>query len=238
MLERLGGEVAQAVAGGLGAGQGAAVGQTLAGQDAAVEAVNDALVLAEEVADLAGTDADIAGGRIGELADMAVELRHEALAEAHDLRIGLALRVKVGAALAAAHGERGQRVLQDLLKAQELDDGEVHAGMEAKTALVGANGGIKLNAVTAVDADVAGVVDPGNTEFNHTLGLDKALEQAGLFPFGVLVDYQLQGLEDLPYCLQKLRLMAVTTFDVFIDALEILVVQHKRLLLFVMYFPV
>ena len=48
-LEHLVGEVAQAVAGGLGAGQGAAVAQALAGEHA-VEFVADALVLAEQVA--------------------------------------------------------------------------------------------------------------------------------------------------------------------------------------------
>ena len=69
------------------------------------------------------------------------ELGHEALAEAHDLSVGLALGVKVGAALAAAHGQGGQSVLEDLLKAQELDDGQVDVLAEPQAALVGADGG-------------------------------------------------------------------------------------------------
>ena len=65
--------------------------------------VADALVLAEQVADLTAADVDVAGGNVGELADVAAQLGHEGLAEAHDLSVGLALRVEVGAALAAAH---------------------------------------------------------------------------------------------------------------------------------------
>ena len=108
MLESFGGEVAQAVAGGLGTCEGAAVAEPLAGEHTAVKTVDNALVLAEEVADLSRADADVTGGSVGKLADVAVELGHKALAETHDLSVGLAFRVKIGAALAAAHGERGQ----------------------------------------------------------------------------------------------------------------------------------
>ena len=62
-------EVDQAVAGGLGAGQGAAVGEALAGEHALVP-VGQALVLAEQVADLPGAHADIAGGYVGVRADV------------------------------------------------------------------------------------------------------------------------------------------------------------------------
>ena len=51
-------------------------------------------------------------------ADVPVQLAHEALAEAHDLVVALALRVEVAAALAAAHRQRGQAVLEDLLEAR------------------------------------------------------------------------------------------------------------------------
>jgi len=46
--------------------------------------------------------------------DVLAQLGHEGLAEAHDLVVGLALGVKVAAALAAAHGQGRQAVLQDL----------------------------------------------------------------------------------------------------------------------------
>ena len=107
--------------GGLGAGQRAAIGQALAGEYAFIQA-GDALVLTVEVADLAAAHADVAGGHVDVLADVAVQLGHEALAEGHDFLVGLALGVKVRAALAAADGQTRQRVLEDLLKAQEFDD--------------------------------------------------------------------------------------------------------------------
>ena len=93
--------------------------------------IPDALVLTEQVADLTATDVDVAGGNVGELADVAAQLGHEGLAEAHDLGVGLALRVEVGTALAAAHRQRGQGVLENLLEAKELDDGLGHGRVEA-----------------------------------------------------------------------------------------------------------
>ena len=94
-------EVDEPVAGGLRARQRSAVGQALACEHAFPH-ILDALVLAEHETHLAGARADVAGRHVGVGADMAVELRHEALAEAHDLQVGLALRVEVAAALAAA----------------------------------------------------------------------------------------------------------------------------------------
>ena len=53
---------------------------------------------------------------------MTVQFGHKGLAEAHDFGIRLALRVEVGAALAATDGQAGEGVFEDLLEAQELDD--------------------------------------------------------------------------------------------------------------------
>ncbi len=100
--------------------------------------------------------------------------------------------------------------------------------MEAQAALVGADGRVELNAVAAVDLDLAVVVHPGDTELNDTLGLDKALQQGILFPLGMLVDHQLQRLKDLADGLQELRLMSVALFHAFIHALQILVGQHDN----------
>ena len=44
------------------------------------------------------------------------------------------LGVKVRAALGAAHGQGGEGVLEDLLEAQELDDGQRHRGVEPQAA--------------------------------------------------------------------------------------------------------
>ena len=120
----------------MGSGKRAAVSKPFACQDCAVKTVGDTLVLAEEEADFPSADADIACGNVCELADMPVKFRHEALAETHDFCIGFAFRIKVGAALAAAHRQRGQRILQDLLKPEKLQDGEIDGGVEAKSAFI------------------------------------------------------------------------------------------------------
>ena len=113
------GEIDRAVAGGFGTNQRAAVVEALAGQHAA-EAVGQLLVLAEQVADLAAAHADVAGGHVGVGADVAEQLGHERLAETHDFVVALALGIEVAAALAAAHHDRRQAVLEDLLEGQEL----------------------------------------------------------------------------------------------------------------------
>ena len=88
----------------------------------------------------------------------------------------LPLGSKSRAALAAAHGQRGQGVLEHLLEGQELEDAEVHRGVEAQPALVGADGAVHLDPEAAVDLDLALVVHPGDAEHDHALGLDDALE--------------------------------------------------------------
>ena len=139
---------------------------------------------------------------------MAAQLSHEGLAEAHDLSVGLALRVEVGTALAAAHRQRGQGVLENLLEAKELDDGQVDRRVEAQTALVGADRGVELHTVAAVDLNLALVVNPGHAELDGALRLDDALQYTGLLVLRVLLDNRLQGLEDLANGLQELRLIS------------------------------
>ena len=114
-------EVAETVAGSLGTGQRAAPFKSLAGKNAGVF-VAETLVLAIEEADFTAAHTDIAGRNVGISADMLAELGHEALAESHDFTIALALGVKIGTALAAADGESGKAVLENLFEAEELDD--------------------------------------------------------------------------------------------------------------------
>ena len=235
-LQGLGGEVAQAVAGRLSAGQRTTEGQALAGEHAALEAVGQALVLAEQVADLAAADADVTGGAVHELADVAVQLGHEALAEAHDFHVALALGVEVRAALAAAHGQGGQAVLEGLLKAQELQDALVDRGMEAQTALVGADGAVELHTVAAVDLDLAFVIDPGHTEADDTLRLDQTLDQSGLLIFGVLLHDGLDALQHLADSLQKFGLIGIALSQTIVNTLQVFIRQHNRILLFPVYF--
>ena len=180
------GEVHGAVAGRLGTDQRAAPAEALAGEDAG-ELVAEALVLAEHEADLTAAHADVAGRARPCRADVPLQLGHERLAEPHHFVVALALGVEVRAALAAAHGQRGQRVLEDLLEGQELQDAQVHGGMEPQAALVRADGAVHLDAEATVDLDLAVVVDPGHAEHEHALRLDDALEHLRFAVGGVPV---------------------------------------------------
>ena len=231
-LQSLSGEVAQAVAGSLGTGQRTAEGQALAGEHTALEAVGQALVLAEHIADLTAADTDITGGAVHELADVAVQLGHEALAEAHHFHVALAVGIKVRAALAAAHGQGGQAVLEGLLKAEELQDALIDRGMEAQAALVGADGAVELDAVAAVHLDLALIIDPGHTEGDDALGLDHALDQACLLVFGMLLHHGLDALQHLADSLQELRLIGIALCKAIVNALQVFIRQHNRILLF------
>jgi hypothetical protein len=117
-----------------GTDQGTTPGTALAGEHAG-ELVAQALVLAEHEADLATAHADVAGGHVGELAHVAPQFGHEALAETHHFIVALALGVEIAAAFATAHGQGGEAVLEGLLEAQELQDAEVHAGVETQPPL-------------------------------------------------------------------------------------------------------
>ena len=227
-LEHLGGQVAKTVAGGLGTGQGAAVGQALAGEDTRLVGVAQAAILAEQIADLTGAHADVAGGHVGELADVTVELGHEALAKTHDLSVALALGIEVAAALAAADGQTGEAVLQDLLEAQELQDGQVDGGMEPQAALIGADGGVELDTVAAVDLHLALVIYPGHPEAHHALGLHEGLDDAVGLVLGVFIHNEIQALQDFQDGLVELFLIGVPGDDLGVYPLQILAVQHNH----------
>ena len=213
--------VDSAVAGGLGTDQGTAVAQALAGEHAVLPHALQAAVLAIQVANLAAAHAHITGGNVDVGPDVTIQSRHEALAETHDLGVGLAGGIKVGTALGAADGEAGQAVLEGLLEAQELDDALIHVLLEAQAALVGADGAVELAAPAAVGVPLAVVVAPHNAEGEHTLGLDHAVQQVDLLILGVLLDDRLQRGQDLLDGLHELGLVAMLGSDVLQNAGQI-----------------
>ena len=223
MLQGLDQIVHSAETGGLGAQDGTAGDNGLAGHGTELGTTDDAAILAIQVADLTAAHAQVAGGAVDVLADVAIQLGHEGLAETHDLGIAAAAGVEVGAALGTADGQTGHSVLKDLLEAQELDDGQVDGGIEAQTALEGTEGRVVLNAVAAVDVPLVVVVLPGHAELDGALGLDHALQQAGLLILGVGVDDGLQRGQDLLNGLQKLGLVGVLGLGGLNDALNVLV---------------
>jgi len=140
--------------------------------------------------------------------------------------------VEVRAALAAAHGQGGQAVLEDLLKAEELQDALIDRRMEAQATLVGADGAVELDAVAAVHLDLALVIDPGYTEGNDALRLDQTLDEAGLLVLGMLLHDGLDALQDLADSLQEFGLVGIALFQALVDTLQIFIRQHNDILLF------
>ena len=86
----------------------------------------------------------------------------------------------------------GKRILEDLLEAEKLKDGEVDSGMEAETTLVGAESGVELHTVPLVDLALALVVFPDHAELDDALWNRADLE--GLLVLGILLE-QAGGLQ-------------------------------------------
>ena len=204
------GEVHSAVARGFLAHEGATPCQPLTGEHARLVLVHQAAVLAKQEADFAPTHADVTRGDVAVFADVAPQFSHEGLAEAHDFGVGLALRVEVGPAFAAADGQTGERVFEDLFKAKEFDDAQVHARVESQTALVGAKCGVELDTEAAVDAHVVVIVDPRDAEDDLTLRLAEALDEAVVGVVRVFFQDDLQRVEHLGNCLVELGFSRVS----------------------------
>src|SRR5690606_1812258 len=133
--------------------------------------------------------------------------------ETHDLCIGLTLGVEVRAALTAAHGQGGERVLEGLLESQELEDGQIHRGVKAHPALVRANSGAVLDAEGTIDVDLALIVDPGDAELNRAFGFNQALQKPLFGVARVAFDEWPEAAHDLVDRLHELRLVWIAGLD-------------------------
>ncbi len=80
----------------------------------------------------------------------------------------------------------GQSILEDLLEAQEFQDGQIDGRVQAETALVWSEGGVELDSVAAVDLDLVLVVFPDNSELDDALRDRNDLE--GGLVFGMLFE--------------------------------------------------
>ena len=90
--------------------------------------------------------------------------------------------------------------------------------MEAQPTLVRADGTIEFDTVTAIDLNIALVVNPWHAEYDDAFGFDDAFENPGTLVLGVLVDARLKGFEHFPDRLLELRLMGVGFADQFENA--------------------
>lgn len=144
---------------------------------------------------------------------MSVKLRHEALAESHDFGVRLAARVKVRAALAAAHRQTGKAVFEGLLEAQKFHDAEVDGGMESQAALVRPYGVVELNSVAAIDMGHAFVVHPRHSEHNLTVRLDQSFQNSVLsVKLFICLDNGSERLENFSDSLHKFGLTRIFRF--------------------------
>ena len=106
---------------------------------------------------------------------MAPQLDHEGLAETHHLTVGFALGVEIRAAFRTAHGQRRQRILENLFE---------------------------LDTVSDVDLDIALVIDPDHLEGEDTVRLHDAFCNAVGLEFRMLVVSLLYRHENFAHGLQ------------------------------------
>jgi len=105
------------------------------------------------------------------------------------------------------HGQRGERVLEDLLEGQELQDAEVDGGVgSAGRPCRGLSRCFISMRKPRFTRTVALVVDPGNAEEDDALGLDDALEDLRVACTRVTVEHERERLCDLLDGLVKLGL--------------------------------
>ena len=81
--------------------------------------------------------------------------------------------------------------------------------MEAKAALIGADGAVELHPVAPVHLDMTGVVHPGHPELDAALRLHQAVHDALPDELRPGVHHGLQGLQHLVHRLKELRLGGV-----------------------------
>ena len=119
--------------------------------------------------------------------------------------------IEFGATLRAAHRQRGERVLEGLLKSKELHDTQVHTRVESDAAFVGTDGGVHLYAEAAIDLYLALVVHPRHAEHNHALWFDHALQHFLLAQIRIGEHHRCHALQHFFYCLMKLQFTRILT---------------------------
>ena len=213
-------EIAKAETGRFGSCKAAAIGKAFSGKGSG-PFVADAFILAEHISDLSCAGSDVACGNVGIGADVAVKLGHKTLAKAHDLKVGFAAGVKIASAFAAAHRKACKAVFKDLFEAKEFDYGSVYGRMKADSAFVGADCGVELNTVTAVDLNFSGIIDPGHTELDKTFRFDNAFHNSPFFNVGVLFNNWFERNKNFFYSLKKFFFSGVSFFNFIINLCKV-----------------
>jgi hypothetical protein len=96
------------------------------------------------------------------------------------------ISTRVQLAVARSPLTASESILEDLLEAQELEDGQVDRRVKTETTLVWAKSGVELHTVALVDLALALVILPDHAELDDALGDRDDLES--LLVFGVLFE--------------------------------------------------
>ena len=139
-----------------------------------------------------------------------MQFRDETLAECHHFPVRFSLGIKIGPALAAADGKACQGIFENLFKTQELDNTQVHTGMQTKASLVRPYGRIELHAESVVHLYLSLVIHPGNAENKLSLRRYNSLQQgvpAVLLLIGL--NHHPEGFQNLLHSLVKFGLRGI-----------------------------
>ena len=79
-----------------------------------------------------------------------------------------------------------ESILEDLLKAQELQDAKIDGRMEPETPLVRTESRVELDTIATIDLWLSLIVLPYDTELDNALGDGNDLQ--GSLVFGVLLE--------------------------------------------------
>ncbi len=156
-----------------------------------------------------------------------MQLGHKRLAEAHHLGVRAAFRVEVRAALGSPDRHAGQRVLEHLVKAEELDDAEVDRRVKPQAPLVWPERAVELRPEAPVDVNLAVVIGPDHPEDDLALRLADTLEQLGRDVLGMLGEHWPDALENAPHRLVELGLAGIAPLYSRVQRLQVLV-DEKR----------
>ena len=130
--------------------------------------------------------------------------------------------VEIGTSLSASDRKPRQRVLQNLLHAEKLQDRLIHRRVKAKASLIGTDCGIELYTVAEVDMIFPLIIGPGHPKAHNPLRLHKSLKE-GIPPVEILIGIhnRSEGIQD-PLCgLQKFRLIGMFFLEHLIDFIDI-----------------
>jgi hypothetical protein len=153
---------------------------------------------------------------------MAKQLAHEGLAKTHYLFVALGLWVEIRTTFSPTQWQGSEAVLEDLLKGEEFQDSEIHAGVKSQPTLKGPEGAIHLDSKASIDLDLSLIIDPGYSEHDDSLGLYDALQDSSAPVSGIRLENRPDRFDDFTDCLMKLGFGLVSNFDVLHESVNCL----------------